>query len=940
MKMILHSKFWFGWLMVLALMGAGASFGAEVRFTEQGLMLDGGAAGRFCLKYPALLDAAQKATEPVSVTVKGNTASVSYPQGVKLTATRAGAAITLHFTGITEAARGFRMEMTLPGEFKNGGKFQLQDEAERPFPVEFGGEQFVFKGNPKPVTLTSPQGARFTVAMPYGWHQLQDGRKWNVANFDYMLATSMPTGGGNEAWFTFKAWSGGLDQEPPAPKPDVAKAVPPKPAAGPRFALHLAQDGLAIDAGSDGQFTLQYPVFVGARWDDVRKPVERKVTGNTATLRFAGDARVDVALQPAEGTLILTPVNVPASVKSLRGALLIDFSYAGGGAWKIGDGQETPFPAQKPPKPHLYQGNAATLLLRNPAGATVTVQVPLGSYQQLTDNREWGWKIFAWHFDAPCTSGAGPMQVKITSHPPTGPAVKLVDRFGQSTRTDFAGKVKTEDELEQDVQSQAAWLASLHPSALDTYGGWPGSREKYDLRRTGFFHVEKKDARWILVDPAGNAFFHLGVCAMNPSDDYTYFAGRESIYEWLPAPGGEFKSAFHPDAFWKPNVLSFHLVNWIRKFGRPYESADYTARMIERVRQWGFNSAGAFGAGDAGTRRRLNFPHVASLPLSTWEGFPEVPGAHGVFDPFSDKLREHCDKLFSEKLPPQAGDPLLIGYYLGNEPLWEEIPAAVAALDATHPCKRRLAQMLEENYGTIAAFNRAWETELPSFAEVANHGLPLKTRAAQDDLQKFTGLFLDAYFRLVTETFHRYDPNHLLLGNRFQPGTINNETVCRLSGQYMDVISFNYYTYGLDRELLARIHGWMGDRPMFFSEFYFSSPSDSGLSGGGKDVSSQRERGLAYRQYVEQAATLGYVVGIEWFTLVDQATTGRWFDKYTGEAGNTGLIAVTDRFWKAMLDEMMKTNYDIYQVFFSANEPFRFQDPRFEPAVKQTATGP
>jgi hypothetical protein len=121
----------------------------------------------------------------------------------------------------------------------------------------------------------------------------------------------------------------------------------------------------------------------------------------------------------------------------------------------------------------------------------------------------------------------------------------------------------------------------------------------------------------------------------------------------------------------------------------------------------------------------------------------------------------------------------------------------------------------------------------------------------------------------------------------------------------------------------------MGDRPMFFSEFYFSSPPDSGLTGGGKDLFSQRARGLAYRHYVEHAAALGYVVGIEWFTLVDQATTGRFFEKYNGEAANTGLISVADRPWKTMLEEMLKTNYDIYKVFFGERPPFVFDDPRF-----------
>src|SRR5208337_709050 len=99
----------------------------------------------------------------------------------------------------------------------------------------------------------------------------------------------------------------------------------------------------------------------------------------------------------------------------------------------------------------------------------------------------------------------------------------------------------------------------------------------------------------------------------------------------------------------------------------------------------------------------------------------------------------------------------------------------------------------------------------------------------------------------------------------------------------------------------------MGDRPMFFSEFYFSSPPESGLTGGSTvDLPSQRARGLAYRHYVEHAAALGYVVGIEWFTLVDQATTGRFFEKYAGEKANTGLLSVADRPYKDCLHEMCK----------------------------------
>jgi hypothetical protein len=646
----------------------------------------------------------------------------------------------------------------------------------------------------------------------------------------------------------------------------------------PKMAARLTVEGLLIEAGSAGQFTLKYPVLVGEKWDDVYKPIETRVSGDVATLRFDGKTRVDVTWKPADKTLVFAPSNVPVSVKSLRGELLIDFSYINGGTWQVDQGKETPFPVQQPARPHLFQGHAETLRLRNFEGATLTMQVPASSFQQLTDNREWNWKIFGWQFSAPCPAGAGPLEVRLAVGTPSEKPVKLVDRFGQSTRSDFPAKVKTEEELLEDIHTEAAWLASLKPPAFDRFGGLPGSDAKLGLKNSGFFHLEKKGQRWILVDPEGNAFFHLGVCAFGPADDYTYFAGRERVFEWLPRHEGEFSTTFHPDSYWTQLALSFHLVNTIRKFGQPYDSASYTTRMIERVRKWGFNSAGAFGVGEASVRRKMNFPHVAHLPLSAWEGFPDVPGCHGIFDPFSEELREHCNKVFSQRLPSAAKDSLLIGYFLANEPLWEEIPGAVAALDSSHACKRKLASFLEEKYKTIENFNRAWETSLGSFADVAARGLPVNTGTAKADMQAFTEIFLDAYFRLVTETFHKYDKNHVLIGNRFQPGTINNETVCRLSGRYMDVVSFNYYTYGFDPQLLDRIRTWMGDRPMFFSEFYFSSPPDSGLTGGGNDLSSQRERGLAYRHYVEHAAALGYVVGIEWFTLVDQATTGRFFE--------------------------------------------------------------
>lgn len=506
----------------------------------------------------------------------------------------------------------------------------------------------------------------------------------------------------------------------------------------------------------------------------------------------------------------------------------------------------------------------------------------------------------------------------------------LVDAFGQSKASDWPGKVKSEAELKADVESEQAYYAGLNPPSLDKFGGLPDSGKNLGLQATGFFHVEKQGDRWRLVDPEGNLFFHLGVCAFAPGDDYTTVAGRKEAYDWLPPLEGEFKTAYRPEN--GDSVFSFHTANMIRKYGKPYNLDDFTATMIDRVRKWGFNSIGAFSPAPVQVVQAKNFPYVQGLPLDSQSGkIPRIPGISETWDPFDPAVPAQIEANFARVLPGRAGDPLLIGYFLANEPLYEDIPKVVPGLKGSAwACKRELVKMLEARYQTPAAFNRAWESSITSFDELNDQSLAVTTKAASDDLHEFTGKFFEAYFKLVTDTFRKYDSHHMLIGNRLQPGTINNEQLCRIAGKYLDVMSYNYYTDAVDKDFLDRIYRWTG-RPMMLSEFYWSASRESGLAGG-REVSTQQERGLAYRNYVEQSAALGYIVGIEWFTLVDQAATGRWFSGMSGERSNTGLLSVADRPWKPMLAEMMKTNYSIYQVLLGERPPYVYDNPRFTQA--------
>lgn len=685
--------------------------------------------------------------------------------------------------------------------------------------------------------------------------------------------------------------------------------------------LKTTNAGIEIGAGSLGSFTLTYPEF-----EPARKAIEVKAAGNSATVRYEGGAECTVSA--ANGEIDVVFKSVPGDVKSWKMTTLIDIGFGKGGEWRIAD-KSGVFPASKSTPPQIASVNGTSFMLKNAQGQSLSFTTPDYAFQQLTDNREWNWAIYHWFFMVPFNADNPSAKIKVMSD--LASVAKLIDPFGQSLKETFPNKLKSLDDLKTDVEADKTYYAGIETPKLDRFGGLPGSGEALGLKKTGFFHVEKKQDKWWLVDPDGNIFFHLGLCGFAPNDDYTYVKGREGIYEWLPKIDSEFSSAFREG---NSDHFSFYLANVIKKFGAPYDYDSHAARMIERVRKFGFNSIGAFSPVPPTAHAKANFPYVTHLPINEWEGVPRIPGAHEVWDPFDEATAAKIVENIAREVPRHANDPLLIGWFIVNEPRYDELPRVIPSLPGKHACKQRLVASLKDKYKTADAFNTAWQAKAVSLDDLIEPGLAVTTDAAKADVKAFVGEFMETYFAQVEKAFRQHDTNHMLIGSRLQPVTIEDEQLCRIMGGHLDVVSYNYYTFGVDTLALKRYHEWTGGKPMMLSEFFWASPKDSGLIGG-REVSSQQERGLAYRNYVEQSASLGFVIGIEWFTLVDQATTGRWFSQYNGESYNTGLFSAADRPWKDMLAEMMKTNHAIYDLLLGKRPAFAWDDPRFKLPVKK-----
>lgn len=700
--------------------------------------------------------------------------------------------------------------------------------------------------------------------------------------------------------------------------------------------LQLSERGAVVEAGALGTITLAPPTIEVAGKKEL-KPTYVLDDQGRAGATYENGFVLRIAVSEADKTVTYDfDAAAARDVNSIKFTTMFPIHLNKGGRFALGD-MTGEFPVSKGGQ-FLAHGQADHLDVIHPLGEGVRIATP-GAYQQLQDNRLWEWSVFAWiyRYDLKRYPGKTRFVFKISELAPAAaadgsPAAPrfMVDRFGQSARKDYPGKVASEDELRADVAKQAAALGTYQGPALDRFGGLAGSGEKFGLKKTGFFHTAViGDNRHVLVTPEGNAFFQLSVCGIANIDDYTTVKGREQIYEWLPGVKDEKWTTA-----WRENqptwgIFSFMIANWIRKFDRPYSYEEWTRQAVTRLRAWGFNSAGAFST-QSDTMNELNFPYVTFLPTPGLRSLPDKIGVGRVMDPFAPGNEEALEKACATLLAERVNDPLLIGYFLGNEQHFELLPKLIPAYQASKvPAKAKLVEILREKYGDIARFNQAWKPATPfaSFDDLGEAPLFITTEAAAADMRAYFQLYLESYYGMIRRAFKKYDPNHLLIGSRWTPNTANNEDVVRIAGKYLDVVSINYYTYGIEADYLRKVHDWSGGRPILLSEWYLST-TDHGL-GGGKEVADQRERGLGYRNYIEQAAATGLVVGSQWFLYYDQSISGRFYEGFNGEGANTGFVDVADRPYEPLVEAARQAHSRVYDVLLGKEKPFLYDDPRF-----------
>ncbi|MCX6238002.1 MAG: hypothetical protein NTY07_10700 [Bacteroidia bacterium] len=291
-------------------------------------------------------------------------------------------------------------------------------------------------------------------------------------------------------------------------------------------------------------------------------------------------------------------------------------------------------------------------------------------------------------------------------------------------------------------------------------------------------------------------------------------------------------------------------------------------RITPRLKAWGMTTGGK---------------DMAYTVMLRWQ---RTPGTSflGLPDVYSEEFARSIDQSANTQCSPLKDDPFVLGYFVGNEPAFDGRESEVADMILTGP-------------------NTATQNKLKEFL-------------TQSDTPKRRKEFIinafEKYLDLIITAVKKYDPNHLTLGIRFG-GSVSDELLN--TARIFDVCSINVYEYEPMWQVnrAARYTG----RPVLLGEFHIGVPAN-GLGAGLVQAKDQTERGIAYRYYVEQAASVSGFLGAYWFQWRDEPVLGRM----DGENYNIGFVDVNDRPYKELVEAAKATNKRLYDVHSGKVLPF------------------
>ncbi|WP_027684201.1 hypothetical protein [Rhizobium leguminosarum] len=365
---------------------------------------------------------------------------------------------------------------------------------------------------------------------------------------------------------------------------------------------------------------------------------------------------------------------------------------------------------------------------------------------------------------------------------------------------------------------------------------------KPKFRAAGFFRLERlgPDA-WTFVDPDGNAFVSIG---LNHGEE-TNLKYPHNIDIWRRKYGSREKwmrEGFLADI----KSWGFNTVGWTQEFisGDIDEEQDWFGEPFDIGHSPGWTSAELKASG---------MPYVVPIrvaPIEDWNGNPAFP------DVFSKDFDVHCQFLARSICYDHADSKNLLGYFFVDIASW--VP---------HQTGRFFP-------GFEGLKGDAYDKKL---FEVATK-----------------------YYETITRHIKAIDPNHLILGDRYNGNKLIPTPVLEAFKPYVDVLSIQYFGGPSEadrKKMIDDLAGWqkIADKPVINADMGTWTATKLNPNRASK-LDSQAARGADYVASIGAQFSQPWFIGWHWCAYVENLARG-W-----------GLKDPWDEPYRDMVDPVTKFN--------------------------------
>jgi hypothetical protein len=363
---------------------------------------------------------------------------------------------------------------------------------------------------------------------------------------------------------------------------------------------------------------------------------------------------------------------------------------------------------------------------------------------------------------------------------------------------------------------------------------------------SNFFTVgQHANGSWSFVDPSGEPIFSVALNHIDDSD--LRYPHNVDVFERKYGTRENWFKGVVNDL----SDLRFNTLGWTQQYisGGWGEALDWFGDPVDLGHSYPWPDRNLLDAG---------MPYVVQIraqEIEDWNGHPAFR------DVFGEDFEKYADWIARRAVSDHKNSPNLLGYFLVDIPSW--LPHASGrfwpGFDSLTPAQH--------------------ETKLYEVAE--------------------------KYYRTITEAIRRYDPNHLILGDRYNGNKGIPDAPLHAMKDYVDVLSVQYFTGKSDAEyaqMIEDLHSWheLTGKPVVIADIGNWTPTDMNPHRT-SDMTTQAERGADYAHGLELVAQQPWLIGWHWCGYIENLGRG-W-----------GIKDPFDNFYTDMTDRVREANAAVAQ---------------------------